>query len=161
MILNPEYFEIMDIAIVIFCAIILIRSYQKGLIRKIYDIVTIVASYFVAFHFCGTFAQRYSLANFNIIGFGTIFDSVAWFVILFIIAKIVFAFIGLIFHGKRKKGALSFINQLAGLAFGAVEVFVILVLLIELFSSGLFYNGSSYVNQGVLNQVNQRIHLIG
>lgn len=161
MILNPGYFEIMDIAIVIFCAIILIRSYQKGLVRKIYDIITVVASFFVAFHFCETLAQRYPFGNLNFVGFEMVMDRVLWFVILFIVTKIIFAFIGMIFHGKRKKGTLSFLNQLGGLAFGAVEVLVILVLLIELFSSGLFYNGSEYVNQGVLNQVNQRIHMIG
>ena len=155
--------------VVIFFILKAAQGYNTGILRRLIGLVGSVISYWIAWILCGVFAKYINIVSVKSLGIsGTPFEAIAktyvnqiaWFILLFLLLRILFFVVDRIAKGVHKVPGLHAVSALLGAAFGILEAFVWMVVITVLLHTPLFKNGSYIVENSLIKQVNQVTELV-
>ncbi len=155
--------------VVIFFILKAAQGYNTGILRRLIGLVGSVISYWIAWILCGVFAKYINIVSVKSLGIsGTPFEAIAktyvnqiaWFILLFLVLRILFFVVDRIAKGVHKVPGLHAVSALLGAAFGILEAFVWMVVITVLLHTPLFKNGSYIVENSLIKQVNQVTELV-
>ena len=155
--------------VVIFFILKAAQGYNTGILRRLIGLVGSIISYWIAWILCGVFAKYINIISVKSLGLsGTPFEAVAktyvnqiaWFILLFLVLRILFFMVDRIAKGVHKVPGLHAVSALLGAAFGILEAFVWMVVITVLLHTPLFKNGSYIVENSLIKQVNQVTELV-
>ena len=154
---------------VIFFILKAAQGYNTGILRRLIGLVGSIISYWIAWILCGVFAKYINIISVTSLGLsGTPFEAIAktyvnqiaWFILLFLVLRILFFVVDRIAKGVHKVPGLHAVSALLGAAFGVLEAFVWMVVITVLLHTPLFKNGSYIVENSFIKQVNQVTEMI-
>ena len=155
--------------VVIFFILKAAQGYNTGILRRLIGLVGSIISYWIAWILCGVFAKYINIVSVKSLGLsGTPFEAIAktyvnqiaWFILLFLVLRILFFVVDRIAKGVHKVPGLHAVSALLGAAFGVLEAFVWMVVITVLLHTPLFKNGSYIVENSLIKQVNQVTELV-
>ena len=155
--------------VVIFFVLKAAQGYNTGILRRLIGLVGSIISYWIAWILCGVFAKYINIISVNSLGLsGTPFEAIAktyvnqiaWFILLFLVLRILFFVVDRIAKGVHKVPGLHAVSALLGAAFGVLEAFVWMVVITVLLHTPLFKNGSYIVENSLIKQVNQVTEMV-
>ena len=155
--------------VVIFFILKAAQGYNTGILRRLIGLVGSVISYWIAWILCGVFAKYINIVSVKSLGIsGTPFEAIAktyvnqiaWFILLFLVLRILFFVVDRIAKGVHKVPGLHAVSALLGAAFGVLEAFVWMVVITVLLHTPLFKNGSYIVENSLIKQVNQVTEMV-
>ena len=155
--------------VVIFFILKAAQGYNTGILRRLIGLVGSIISYWIAWILCGVFAKYINIISVKSLGLsGTPFEAVAktyvnqiaWFILLFLVLRILFFMVDRIAKGVHKVPGLHAVSALLGAAFGMLEAFVWMVVITVLLHTPLFKNGSYIVENSLIKQVNQVTEMV-
>ena len=155
--------------VVIFFILKAAQGYNTGILRRLIGLVGSIISYWIAWILCGVFAKYINIVSAKSLGIsGTPFEAIAktyvnqiaWFILLFLVLRILFFVVDRIAKGVHKVPGLHAVSALLGAAFGVLEAFVWMVVITVLLHTPLFKNGSYIVENSLIKQVNQVTELV-
>ena len=155
--------------VVIFFILKAAQGYNTGILRRLIGLVGSVISYWIAWILCGVFAKYINIISVKSLGLsGTPFEAIAktyvnqiaWFILLFLLLRMLFFVVDRIAKGVHKVPGLHAVSALLGAAFGILEAFVWMVVITVLLHTPLFKNGSYIVENSLIKQVNQVTELV-
>ena len=155
--------------VVIFFVLKAAQGYNTGILRRLIGLVGSIISYWIAWILCGVFAKYINIISVKSFGLsGTPFEAVAktyvnqiaWFILLFLVLRILFFMVDRIAKGVHKVPGLHAVSALLGAAFGVLEAFVWMVVITVLLHTPLFKNGSYIVENSLIKQVNQVTEMV-
>ncbi len=155
--------------VVIFFILKAAQGYNTGILRRLIGLVGSIISYWIAWILCGVFAKYINIASVKSLGLsGTPFEAIAktyvnqiaWFILLFLVLRILFFVVDRIAKGVHKVPGLHAVSALLGAAFGVLEAFVWIVVITVLLHTPLFKNGSYIVENSLIKQVNQVTEMV-
>lgn len=155
--------------VVIFFVLKAAQGYNTGILRRLIGLVGSIISYWIAWILCGVFAKYINIISVKSLGLsGTPFEAVAktyvnqiaWFILLFLVLRILFFMVDRIAKGVHKVPGLHAVSALLGAAFGVLEAFVWMVVITVLLHTPLFKNGSYIVDNSLIKQVNQVTEMV-
>ncbi len=155
--------------VVIFFILKAAQGYNTGILRRLIGLVGSVISYWIAWILCGVFAKYINIVSVKSLGIsGTPFEAIAktyvnqiaWFILLFLLLRMLFFVVDRIAKGVHKVPGLHAVSALLGAAFGVLEAFVWMVVITVLLHTPLFKNGSYIVENSLIKQVNQVTELV-
>lgn len=155
--------------VVIFFILKAAQGYNTGILRRLIGLVGSIISYWIAWILCGVFAKYINIASAKSLGLsGTPFEAIAktyvnqiaWFILLFLVLRILFFVVDRIAKGVHKVPGLHAVSALLGAAFGVLEAFVWMVVITVLLHTPLFKNGSYIVENSLIKQVNQVTEMV-
>lgn len=155
--------------VVIFFILKAAQGYNTGILRRLIGLVGSVISYWIAWILCGVFAKYINIVSAKSLGIsGTPFEAIAktyvnqiaWFILLFLVLRILFFVVDRIAKGVHKVPGLHAVSALLGAAFGVLEAFVWMVVITVLLHTPLFKNGSYIVENSLIKQVNQVTEMV-
>ena len=155
--------------VVIFFVLKAAQGYNTGILRRLIGLVGSIISYWIAWILCGVFAKYINIISAKSLGLsGTPFEAVAktyvnqiaWFILLFLVLRILFFMVDRIVKGVHKVPGVHAVSALLGAAFGVLEAFVWMVVITVLLHTPLFKNGSYIVENSLIKQVNQVTEMV-
>ena len=155
--------------VVIFFILKAAQGYNTGILRRLIGLVGSIISYWIAWILCGVFAKYINIISVKSLGLsGTPFEAIAktyvnqiaWFILLFLVLRILFFVVDRIAKGVHKVPGLHAVSALLGAAFGVLEAFVWIVVITVLLHTPLFKNGSYIVENSLIKQVNQVTEMV-
>lgn len=155
--------------VVLFFVLKAAQGYNTGILRRLIGLVGSIISYWIAWILCGVFAKYINIISVKSLGLsGTPFEAIAktyvnqiaWFILLFLVLRILFFMVDRIAKGVHKVPGLHAVSALLGAAFGVLEAFVWMVVITVLLHTPLFKNGSYIVENSLIKQVNQVTEMI-
>lgn len=155
--------------VVIFFVLKAAQGYNTGILRRLIGLVGSIISYWIAWILCGVFAKYINIISVKSLGLsGTPFEAVAktyvnqiaWFILLFLVLRILFFMVDRIAKGVHKVPGLHAVSALLGAAFGVLEAFVWMVVITVLLHTPLFKNGNYIVENSLIKQVNQVTEMV-
>lgn len=155
--------------VVIFFILKAAQGYNTGILRRLIGLVGSIISYWIAWILCGVFAKYINIISVTSLGLsGTPFEAIAktyvnqiaWFILLFLVLRILFFVVDRIAKGVHKVPGLHAVSALLGAAFGVLEAFVWIVVITVLLHTPLFKNGSYIVENSLIKQVNQVTEMV-
>lgn len=155
--------------VVIFFILKATQGYNTGILRRLIGLVGSIISYWIAWILCGVFAKYINIISVKSLGLsGTPFEAIAktyvnqiaWFILLFLVLRILFFVVDRIAKGVHKVPGLHAVSALLGAAFGVLEAFVWMVVITVLLHTPLFKNGSYIVENSLIKQVNQVTEMV-
>lgn len=123
--------SILDIILLICFIPAAVLGYQKGMIKQVISIISIIAGVWLAFQFAtllGNWMQEYITASSEIL-------TLVAFVVIMLGAFIGFGLIGKLIEATFKLVCLGWVNRLLGVAFSIIKTILILSLFIIVFES--------------------------
>ena len=155
--------------VVLFFVLKAAQGYNTGILRRLIGLVGSIISYWIAWILCGVFAKYINIISAKSLGLsGTPFEAIAktyvnqiaWFILLFLVLRILFFVVDRIAKGVHKVPGLHAVSALLGAAFGVLEAFVWIVVITVLLHTPLFKNGSYIVENSLIKQVNQVTEMV-
>ena len=155
--------------VVIFFILKAAQGYNTGILRRLIGLVGSIISYWIAWILCGVFAKYINIISVKSLGLsGTPFEAIAktyvnqiaWFILLFLVLRILFFVVDRIAKGVHQVPGLHAVSALLGAAFGVLEAFVWMVVITVLLHTPLFKNGSYIVENSLIKQVNQVTEMV-
>ena len=155
--------------VVIFFILKAAQGYNTGILRRLIGLVGSIISYWIAWILCGVFAKYINIISVKSLGLsGTPFEAIAktyvnqiaWFILLFLVLRILFYVVDRIAKGVHKVPGLHAVSALLGAAFGVLEAFVWMVVITVLLHTPLFKYGSYIVENSLIKQVNQVTEMV-
>lgn len=155
--------------VVLFFVLKAAQGYNTGILRRLIGLVGSIISYWIAWILCGVFAKYINIISVTSLGLsGTPFEAIAktyvnqiaWFILLFLVLRILFFVVDRIAKGVHKVPGLHAISAILGAAFGVLEAFVWMVVITVLLHTPLFKNGSYIVENSLIKQVNQVTEMV-
>ena len=155
--------------VVIFFILKAAQGYNTGILRRLIGLVGSIISYWIAWILCGVFAKYINIISVKSLGLsGTPFEAIAktyvnqiaWFILLFLVLRILFFVVDRIAKVVHKVPGLHAVSALLGAAFGVLEAFVWMVVITVLLHTPLFKNGSYIVENSLIKQVNQVTEMV-
>ena len=155
--------------VVLFFVLKAAQGYNTGILRRLIGLVGSIISYWIAWILCGVFAKYINIVSAKSLGLsGTPFEAIAktyvnqiaWFILLFLVLRILFFMVDRIAKGVHKVPGLHAVSALLGAAFGVLEAFVWMVVITVLLHTPLFKNGSYIVENSLIKQVNQVTEMV-
>lgn len=155
--------------VVLFFVLKAAQGYNTGILRRLIGLVGSIISYWIAWILCGVFAKYINIVSAKSLGLsGTPFEAIAktyvnqiaWFILLFLVLRILFFVVDRIAKGVHKVPGLHAVSALLGAAFGVLEAFVWIVVITVLLHTPLFKNGSYIVENSLIKHVNQVTEMV-
>ena len=155
--------------VVLFFVLKAAQGYNTGILRRLIGLVGSIISYWIAWILCGVFAKYINIISVKSLNLsGTPFEAIAqtyvnqiaWFILLFLVLRILFFMVDRIAKGVHKVPGLHAVSALLGAAFGVLEAFVWMVVITVLLHTPLFKNGSYIVENSLIKQVNQVTEMV-
>ena len=137
--------------IVIFFILKAAQGYNTGILRRL---IGLIGSIIVPSKFIGLAGSPFEeIAK-------TYVNQIAWFILLFLILRVLFFIVDRIAKGVHKVPGIHAVSALLGAAFGVLEAFVWTVVITVFLCTPLFKNGSYIVENSLFKQVNQVTEMV-
>ncbi|MBP3853260.1 MAG: CvpA family protein, partial [Erysipelotrichaceae bacterium] len=131
------------------CLLILIRAWYRGIFAQLYSVVSMILSIVLTYQLYQPFYQWFYAESGSFLSTRGIQGAL----ILYCILRLLFFLIGRLIRSGKKKGVLSFVNRMAGLALGLVEVVCLVSIWMSVCDSGLIRNGKEYKEQSIFSHI--------
>ena len=163
MLIPEKYFIYISIFIVAIYIVLMIIGYKKGFLYELVNLLYTAASLAVAWLSpvlsslfpiidVGTLDSDYKiLANF--FNLNEIINTLAYFIIVFLVLKLLYVFISLVVKSINKIPVIGKFNQYLGAGFGFVNATLIVLCLSMLLSIPLFKNGNEVREKTILRYI--------
>lgn len=164
MVISSEYFIFISAFIVAIYLLMIWIGYKKGFLYELlslfYTALSLFAAWFAAPVFSSLFPlfdlnkfdEKYELLN-KVFDLNTMLNTVAYFLIIFLILKLLYMFISLLVKSLNKIPVIGSFNQLLGGAFGIVHATLIVLALSMLLYTPLVENGRQVREQTLLKYI--------
>ena len=157
-------FILIDAIVVLIFLISFFHGYKKGLIYQVLSLVSFGIAVIFAWILSPIFAKRYILieasTNFSDMLMANIFNQVIWFIIVLVVAKVLFDIILHLSKIISKIPLIGFLNKILGALFGLIYGFIWTVLLSSLLMMPFFDNGQEVRDNTLLNFFNNSANQI-
>ncbi|MBO7677009.1 MAG: CvpA family protein [Erysipelotrichaceae bacterium] len=160
-----EYFIFINIFIIALYAVIIFFGYKKGflyeMISLVYTALALGAAWFVAPVLASVFPiidlskfsnGQYQMIN-NMLNLNSIVNIVIYFLITFLVLKVVYVLIALLLKSMNKIPVIGDFNQVLGAAFGFVNATIIVLSLSMLCSLPIIKNGEEIKEKTILKYI--------
>ncbi len=152
-------FSFINIAIIAICLFNIVMGYKKGLIYQLLTLLSFVGAFLVAYLVTPILANHIAL----IPNQGSVVDMISaqlinyviWFVLVLIVAKIVFSVIIQVSRIVSHIPLIGFVNKLAGAAFGLVNSAIWVMIISALLMTPVFKNGAEIRENTYLKPFNE------
>ena len=143
----------------------MIIGYNKGFLYEIISFAYTGAALAFSWFASPVFAKRFPLINLDKIsaeakvinGFlnlNSLINTIAYFVIIFLILKVLYIFISLILKSLNKIPVIGKVNKILGSLCGIINATIITIFISLLFTLPIFANGKEIKEKTVLKYVN-------
>ena len=145
MLIPEEYFIFINIAIILIYVIFAVSAYRKGLLLQLISLTFNILSIFAAWFLAPILATRFPLVHvdklYNSFDVTPLANSFVYFVILFLIFKIIYLFIKPLFKSVSKIPLVGALNKMGGFLVGLINATIVVLLLSLLLDTALIKNG--------------------
>ena len=157
--ISESLFFIFDIAVIAVYLLCMISAYRKGFIFELVSLVSLIVSIFAGFVLAPVLADKYPLVSLSQAGYTAMMlepyiDTVLYFVIVFVILRIVYFLLSPIFKSISKIPFLGFFNRILGILMGFINATITIAILSTLLLLPIFDNGLEVRNKTLIKQVN-------
>lgn len=151
--------NLLVLVIFIFC---IARGWKKGLLRSVLSLVSMFLSIWLAWHTKEIFSSRFAILpdtgmqETKLFGLDAVygfFNQIVWFLILFVIFRILFFLLDRVLKKLHSIQGVRQISEILGGIFGGIQAVIWCTLLCLLFSTPLFHNGMQMVDGTVLGTI--------
>lgn len=166
MYIPEQYFIFISLAVVIIYAVFMILGYQKGFVYELlnlfYTAIALVISWFVAPVLANLYpifdvaniSKEYKALN-DLFNLNDIINTVVYFVITFLVLKLLHIIIQLITKSMNKIPVFGKLNQILGICVGFFNATLIVMAISMLFALPLFKNGKEINENTILKYINK------
>lgn len=165
MVIPETWFPFISGFIIALYIALIIVGYNKGLLYELvsfaYTALSMALAYFAAPVFAGLFplfdvkqAAKDASIIVDIFNLNEVLNTVAYFLIIFLLLKVVYVFISLIVKSLNKIPVIGKVNKILGGVFGIVNATIITVVITMLLTLPLFKNGNEIKEKTVLKYIN-------
>lgn len=159
-------FIYIDICICLVILALMITGFVKGFLYELISIIFSVLSALLAWFVAPIFANLYPLISLDklypeyaliksLFNLDSLLNTFAYFLIIFLILKLCYWFIALLFKGMNKLPVIGKFNKILGLLLGLFNGLLICLALSMLLTLPLFKNGNEVKNSTVLKYTNK------
>lgn len=160
-----DYFIYISVFIILLYAVMMFFAYKRGflygVISIVYTLLALLLSYFASPVFASLFplvkaeqlGSQFSLIG-NIIDLDKLINTVAYFIIIFLILKVLYLFIELLLKSFNKIPVIGSFNQFLGLFIGFINATLITLALSMLLTLPVIRNGKEIREKTILRYIN-------
>lgn len=151
-----------NIALLIFYLIFMIGSYRKGFLRSVVSLAGGLLSLFLAFRYCTVASQYFHLWPSSWTPFQDTliqskvyeyFNETAWFVVIFVVLKLVFYLLEKLMAGIQSIPVLKQISGVLGAILGFCSATIWVLVVCVVLNTPLFEGGSDIISNSYLGIV--------
>lgn len=155
-----------NIFVIALYVILMIFAYNKGflyeIINMLYTLFSLALAWFVSPVLAKLFPiiqidkidEQYQMLN-SLLNLDKIINTVAYFIIVFLLMKIIYLFISLLTKALNKIPVLGKVNKFLGLIIGFFNATIIVLALSMLLSLPLFKNGKEVKDKTIFKYIEQ------
>ena len=160
---TSEWFMPVNIGVIVLAVILILWGAKQGFLLMIVSLLGTVASFFGAWFLGGILADYIRLwpRSWAIMQDTAIaaaawqwMNEICWFLTLFVVFRIVFAFITMICRGLQDVPIIKEVSALLGGVLGAAETMIFVLVLTVALNSPLFNNGQAAVDNTIISKIN-------
>ena len=155
-----SFLEYTNFLILTWFIIAIYRGYKRGLILQVVDLATTLVSLFAAWILSPVFQNVYHFFGSSNTGFveiaqliGLQANRLVWFVILFVLIRIVLMIIRPLAAAISKMPLIRQVNSWVGLAFAVFYFAIKIVILVALLGTPMVKNGNAVVERSLLKPI--------
>lgn len=166
MLIPESYFIYISIFVIALYIVLMIIGYNKGFLFELVNMLYTILSIFIAWVVSPVLAKKfplisiekidsqYSLLN-TFFNLDNLLNNIAYFIITFLILKILYIFISLLTKSMNKIPVLGKLNKILGMFTGIFNATLITMALSMLLTLPLFKNGKDVREKTILKYVNK------
>lgn len=166
MLIPENYFMYISIFVIALYIVLMIIGYNKGFLFELVNMLYTILSIFIAWVVSPVLANKfpiisiekidsqYSLLN-TFFNLDNLLNNIAYFIITFLILKILYIFISLLTKSLNKIPVLGKLNKILGMFTGIFNATLITMALSMLLTLPLFKNGKDVREKTILKYVNK------
>ena len=166
MLIPESYFIYISIFVIALYIVLMIIGYNKGFLFELVNMLYTILSIFIAWVVSPVLAKKfplisiekidsqYSLLN-TFFNLDNLLNNIAYFIITFLILKILYIFISLLTKSLNKIPVLGKLNKILGMFTGIFNATLITMALSMLLTLPLFKNGKDVREKTILKYVNK------
>ena len=157
-----ELVQLVNIFLILVLALFILSGYKRGFLLQLLDLLGLIISLFLAWVFAPAFGRMFVLLPRDFSPFqGTVLanlfyeqtNSIAWFVVLFLVFFTLIFFIKLIAKAIGAIPVFKQINGILGVAFAFVRLLIFSFIIVFVLSTPLFRNGSEIIERSWLSPI--------
>lgn len=175
MITIPEdYIYLFNIAVIVIYVLFVMKGMHKGVLSQLLDLFGTLIAFFVSWRYSDIGSNFFSLVPKSILPFQdtllaediyALANRTVWFLLLFIICKIIFHLLSKLFDGIQKVPGLKEISSLLGGLFGFFSATIWIIVICTVLKMPVFTNGQVIYNHSMLSNINetavQAVNMLG
>ena len=162
----PEnYYIFISLFIIALYIALMIIGYNKGflyeLVNLVYTLFSLAFAYFASPVLANMFplfdvknAAKDAAILVDIFNLNEILNIVAYFLIIFLLMKLLYVFISILVKSLNKIPVIGKVNKVLGALFGVINATIITLVITMLFSLPLFKNGKDIKEKTILKYIN-------
>ena len=166
MTISTSFITFINIAVIVYLLIGLYSGYKIGFILQIVKLISTIIALIAAIILCNTFADMFDIIKVSATtsGFNMLmnkFGNLAiWFVIIFILTKLLINLCGHIVNFFFKFPVLNLTNRIIGACLGGVLSAIMIVFMTSFLKFPFFSNGQEIIDNTYLTTVSTKADLI-
>ena len=160
-----NYFICIDILVVLLFIIFIFVGYKKGFLYELFSLIYTLASTIASWFLAPVFASLYPLIKLknltndqmiiaNFVNLEVILNTIAYFVIIFLVLKICYIVLSLLFKSINKVPIVGGFNRILGALMGIVNAAIITLFISMILSMPLIENGDEVKKNTVFAYIN-------
>ena len=175
MITIPEdYIYLFNIAVIVIYVLFIMKGMHKGVLSQLLDLFGTLIAFFVSWRYSDIGSNFFSLVPKSILPLQdtllaediyALANRTVWFLLLFIICKIIFHLLSKLFDGIQKVPGLKEISSLLGGLFGFFSATIWIIVICTVLKMPVFTNGQVIYNRSMLSNINetavQAVNMLG
>lgn len=165
MVIPESYFIFISLFIVGLYIALMIIGYNKGFLYELVNLAYTALSLALAYFASPVLASMFPLFDIknaakdmsilvDLFNLNDILNIVAYFLIIFLLLKIIYIFISILVKSLNKIPVLGKLNKMLGSLFGIVNATIITLVISMLLSLPLFKNGNEIKEKTILKYIN-------
>lgn len=167
MITVPKSFiQYVDAIVLIFYLVLIISGARKGFLRQLISLAGTLLSWYLSWRYCDLFSSRFSLVPKSLIPekYSFLMDllypsinRIAWFLLLMLVIRIIFALLEQLFRGLEKLPLLKQVSMALGGILGAIGATVWILVFCIILNTPLFANGREVEENSRLGDIRTKV----
>lgn len=161
-----SYFLYIDILIVLIYLIFLFIGYKKGFLFELVSLVYTALTTFISWLLAPVLAVSYPIILFSemnaeteliskLVNLDAVSNTVIYFVILFLIFKLLYLFVAFILKGMNKLPVIGKFNKVLGCLFGIINATIVTIMLSMLLQLPIIENSNEVINNTIFRFINE------
>ena len=155
---------ILSIVVIAVYIVMFAIGYSKGLLYELVNFVFTILSLFLAWFAAPVLSDHFPLIDIgrmeqvpsflvDLFDLNKVMNNIAYFIIVFLVMKLLYVLLSLIFKSMNKVPVIGKLNQLLGGVFGIFNATLIVLALSMLLMLPLFKNGKEIIDASILKYI--------